>query len=85
MSKVTDFAAQEQADIAALNTKLDSIASGVTALDALIVQLQSTIGGLSAEDQAALGSVASASTALVAKANGISTDAPPVPLPEPSL
>lgn len=83
MSAVTDFAAKEQADIDALNGKLDSIATGVTGLDDAIKQLQSTITGLTPEEQAALDSVVSQSDALVAKATAIDTTVPVAAPPAP--
>ncbi len=79
MSKVTDFAAKEQTDIDALNAKLDAIASGVIALEAKITELQNTVTGLTPEEQAALDAVATASDALVVKANAIDTTAPTTP------
>lgn len=74
MSAITDWAAQEQADLTAISTTLDGIVTGVQNLDTLIQQLQS--GTLNAADQAALDAVKTASAALVTKSAAIST-APP--------
>lgn len=79
MSAITDFAAKEQVDIDALNAKLDSLATGVTGLDDAIKQLQSTVTGLTPEEQAALDAVVTQSDALVAKANAIDTTVPVPP------
>ncbi len=75
MSEITDWAATEEADLSAISATLDGIATGVTALDALIQSLKS--GGLSPTDKAALDVAKAASAALVTKAAAIST-APPV-------
>lgn len=79
MSKVTEFAAKEQADIDALNEKLDSIAAGIANLDTLITTLQGTVTGLSPEEQSALDAVSAARDKLVAKAAAIDTTAPVPP------
>ncbi len=76
MSKVTDFAAKEEADITALDAKLTDIGAGVTELKALIIAFQNTVTGLTPEEQAALDAVVTASDALVVKANAIDTTAP---------
>lgn len=76
MSVITDFVAKEQADIDALNAKLDSISTGVAELDTLIKTLQTTATSLTPEDQAALDAVVTQSDALVAKATAIDTTAP---------
>ncbi len=78
MSQVTDFATKEAVDITALNTRLDQIAAGVVALEALITKLQTTVTGLTPEEAQALNDVATASDALVAKASAIDTTAPAV-------
>jgi hypothetical protein len=71
MSQITDWAAQEQADLASISTTLDGIVTGIAALDALITSLQTSPGTLSAADQAALDSIQAASKALVAKSGAI--------------
>ncbi len=76
MSQITDWAAQEQADLTTISGTLDTIVSGIAALDALITSLQNSPGTLSAADQAALDSIQSASKALVTKSGAISTAAP---------
>ena len=76
MSQVTDWAAQEQADLTAISATLDGIVTGVAALDTLITNFQNSPGTLSPSDQAALDAIQSASKAVVAKAAAISTVAP---------
>lgn len=80
MSQVTDWAAKEQADLTAISATLDSIVTGIAALDAMITQLQTT-GTLSAADQAALDAIQTASAALVTKSAAISTAPPATPAP----
>ena len=81
MSQITDWAAQEQADLTAISTTLDGIVAGIAALDALITQFQSSPGTLSASDQAALDGIKAASAALVTKAGAISVAPPAAPTP----
>lgn len=81
MSKITDFATQEQATLATLKTAMDGVAAGVTALDAKIVDLAAQLGTLTPEEQAALDAVTAASTALVTEASGINTADPTAPVP----
>lgn len=76
MSQITDWAAKEQADLTDISSTLDGIASGVLALDALIVNFQNSPGTLSAEDQAALDGIVAASAALKTKAAAISVTPP---------
>ena len=78
MSQITDWAAQEQADLTAISTALDTVVAGVAALDQLITNFQNSPGTLSAADQTALDGIQAASKALVAKSQAISV-APPVP------
>ena len=77
MSQLTDWAASEQADLAAISTALDTVVTGVSALDNLITNFQNSPGTLSATDQSALDAIQSASHTLVTKAQAIST-VPPV-------
>lgn len=79
MSKITDWAATEQADLTEISSTLDGIVTGVAALDTLITNFQNSPGTLSAEDQAALDAIKAASAALVTKASGISTTPPAAP------
>lgn len=83
MSQVTDWAAKEQADLTAISITLDGVVTGIAALDTLITNFQNSTGTLSAEDQAALDAIVSASDALVTKAGAISV-APPAPPPTPT-
>lgn len=78
MSKITDFAAQEQVDLAAISSTLDGIVAGVAALDKLITDFQNSPGTLSAADQAALDAIQTASKSVVSKAAAIVVT-PPVP------
>jgi broad specificity polyphosphatase/5'/3'-nucleotidase SurE len=79
MSQITDWAAQEQADLTTISTTLDTVVAGVAALDKLITDFQNSPGTLSAADQAALDGIQSASHALVAKAQAISVTPPTHP------
>ena len=86
MSKITDWAAQEQADLTAIKSTLDGITTGIANLDAKITALQNSPGTLSAEDQKALDDIQAASKAVVAQAAAIKTDAPaPAPKPTPPV
>ena len=85
MSVLSDLAAKEQADFAALNAQLVTIQTGIDNLDAMIVKLQSTPSPISVEDQALLDQMSAASTALVAQANAINVVPPPVAAPVPSV
>lgn len=78
-TNIQDWAAQEQADLSAISTTLDSIVTGVAALNKLIVDFQNSPGTLSGPDQAALDQIQAASKALVEKAKAISTTAPTPP------
>lgn len=80
MSKITDWAAQEQADLAAISTTLDTIVAGVAALDKLITDFQNSPGTLSPADQAALDAIQASSADLKAKAAAIVVT-PPAPPP----
>lgn len=71
MSQFTDLAAKETADFAKVSADLDTIVAGVADLDAKIQALQNSQGQLGPDDQAALDSISAASTALVAKADGV--------------
>ena len=78
MSQITDWAAQEQADLTAISGTLDSIVTGIAALDKMITDLQNSPGTLTPADQAALDNIQSAVKGLVTKSAAIST-APPTP------
>jgi broad specificity polyphosphatase/5'/3'-nucleotidase SurE len=80
-SQIQDWAAQEQADLTAISNTLDTIVSGVAALDKLITDFQNSPGTLSAADQAALDAIKAASGALVTKAAAISVTPPAPPAP----
>ena len=87
MSVISDMAAKEQADFAALTTQLQNIQSGVGNLQTLIKQLQASGGVVTAEDQALIDQMEKVSDSVVAAANAITTAvpaAPVVPVP-PSL
>jgi hypothetical protein len=81
MSKITDWAATEQADLAAVSTTLDGIVAGIANLDTLITNLQNSPGTLSASDQAALDAIKAASAALVTKSGAIVVTPPVTPTP----
>ena len=79
MSNISDEIAAVAANLASVQTTLNNIVSGISALDALITQLETTAGdSLTPATQAALDAVSNASTALVAQANAVSTE-PPTP------
>jgi hypothetical protein len=80
MSQITDWAATEGANLAAVSKTLDNLVTGIAALDALIANFQNSPGTLSAADQAALDGIQAASGALVTKAAAIVVAAP-VPVP----
>ena len=82
MSQLTDWAAQEQADLTAISNTLDQVVTGVAALDVMITTFQNSPGTLSAADQAALDGIQAASKALVVKSAAISV-APPGPSAQP--
>ena len=83
MSAITDWAAQEQADLLAISAALDTIVAGIANLDTRITNFRNSPGTLSAADQAALDAIQSASKDLKAKASAISV-APPVPPTNPT-
>lgn len=79
MSQIQDWAAQEQADLTAISGTLDTIVTGINALDTLITNFQNSPGTLSAADQAALDGIKAASAALVTKSSAINVTPPPPP------
>ena len=83
MSAITDWAAQEQADLSAISATLDTIVAGIANLDTLITNFQNSPGTLSATDQAAVDEITAASKALRQKASAIVVT-PPAPLTNPT-
>ena len=81
MSAITDITDAVQANFTTLGSQLGAILTGIAALDTLITNLQNSPGSLSASDQAALNAIQTASAALVAQAQGISTAPPTAPTP----
>ena len=79
MSAISDYVTKVEADYAAISTGLDSLATGIANLDALITQLQNNPGPISPVDQGLLDEAQAQSTALVAKVASISTDPPAKP------
>lgn len=94
MTKISDFAAKQQAHNSAVDAALDKVNTSVTGitgdistLNALIKQLQDSQGQISAEDQATLDQLEAAGKALEDKASALSDAAaaadsltpPPVP------
>lgn len=77
MPGVQDFSNSEQQKLASISGALDTVVTGIAALDQMITDFQNSPGTLSPEDQAALDAIESASNDLLAKAQSIST-APPV-------
>lgn len=82
-SKIETWAAQEQADLTAIKSTLDGIATGIANLDAAITAFQNSPGTLSAADQAALDGIQSQVAALKAQSAAIKTDAPAPTPPAP--
>jgi hypothetical protein len=78
MSAITDWADKEDADLSGIKDLLNSIATGVVALEKMITDFQNSPGTLSAADQARLDTIESATQQLRSLAAGIST-APPSP------
>ena len=83
MSAVTDATAAEQGDLDAISAVLDSITTGIAALDAQIIAFDNSPGTLSPADQAALTAIKTSSAALLVKAQAISTAPPVNPNPAP--
>jgi len=81
MSKITDWAAQEEVALTTISATLDSVVAGIAALDTLISNFQNSPGTLSSADQAALDGIQAASAALVTKAAAISVTPPAPPTP----
>jgi len=79
MSKITDWATQQQADLAQVSTTLDGIVAGISALDKIITDWQNSPGTMDPVDQAALDSAQVAIKALVAKSSAIVVT-PPAPV-----
>lgn len=75
------FAAAEGAVLDSLVAALNSITTGVKALDDLITQLQNSAGQISPADQALLDQIQAKSNALVAQANAINTTPPGTVIP----
>lgn len=79
MSKVQDFATQEQKDFASIGASLDGIATEFTQLNDQIQALKNNPSGtLGDTDVAALAQISTASAALVVKAQALSAVVPPV-------
>lgn len=73
--EIQDFAAQQKERDDAIQAGLTSIADGVKALDAKIIELNNTPGPITPEDQALLDELAARSSALVAQVNAVAEDA----------
>ena len=78
MSKITDQAAAEKADLDAISAKLDAVTAGIAALDKLITDFQNSPGTLSPADQAAVDAIQKAVADLRTKAEAVDTT-PPAP------
>ena len=90
MTPVQTFAAAVKANLAASQAALTGIAAGIVNLDTLITNFQNSPGTLSPADQQSLDDIQTASQALLAQAQAISTTPPgttvpvvPVPPPTP--
>lgn len=75
-SAIQTFAAAEEAKLTSLASAITNLGTGITALDALITQLQNSAGTITPEDQALLDQIQAHSQALVDQATAISTTAP---------
>lgn len=78
MQAIDDFAAAVQANFDKLSGDLDTITTGIAALDKMIQDLQNGPGTLGPADQATLDKIAAASAALAAKADAVNVN-PPTP------
>jgi len=76
MSKITDQAAAEAADLAAIGAQEDQIIAGIAALDAALVAALGNITGLTPDEQAAMDAVQAQIAALRVKTSGIDTSIP---------
>jgi len=88
MSAISDFAATVQTSFQSVTAALDNIAADEANLAKQITDLQaqlSAAGTLSAADQAALDSVATAASAMAAKTQGIADNVPDLPAPPPTV
>jgi len=88
MSAISDFAANVSTNFSTVSAALDNIAADEKNLAKQITDLQaqlSAAGTLSAADQAALDSVATAAAAMAAKTQGIADAVPDLPAPPPTV
>jgi hypothetical protein len=76
---IGDELSSTSGNLTATSAALTSIATGVLALDALIVGFQNSPGTLSAADQAALDAIVAQSAALASQASAINTNPPTAP------
>lgn len=72
---ITEWAAEQEADLAEISSTLDGVAQGVIDLDKKISELQNSPGTISDADQKLLDAIQAKSKALVTKAQAIRTDA----------
>lgn len=84
MSKITDWAAAEEVELAGITSVLNGIIGGIVALDNAIIALQKTPGQLNQEDQDALDRISAASAALRSKAEHIDISIPTPVAPAPA-
>lgn len=85
MSALGGFAANEAAQLTAIQNSLTGIATGIAALDALIQKFQNSPGTLSAGDQQQLDAIVAQSTLVATQAAGISTAPPTGTSPNPPV
>lgn len=87
MSKISEFAAQQEADQTEMLGIITGLQTAVTTLDKLIEDLQNSPGQVTGEDQVALDRIQSASKALVEKLKAVKADAdvPPGGTPTPPV
>ena len=84
MSKIGDFATQQEAFNVQLDAGITDIATEIKTLNDTIAALQASSGAITPEDQALLDTATAHSQSLVAKVTALDTLTPPVvPAPEP--
>jgi hypothetical protein len=78
MSVLSDWAAQQQADLTTIASSLTTVVTGIAALDTLITNFQNSPGTLNATDQAALDGIQASVKSLVTQSAAINVTPPQV-------
>ncbi len=79
MSQVSEFAAKQAAHQERIDAAVTGVSGDVTALNELIVQLQSTQGQITAEDQALLDQIETKGAAVAERIEALDALTPPKP------